>query len=65
MDSARPVDDLKRQLRMLNERVEDGMHDPRVLDVAVQEYRVLTKLAIAEIERLQQTIYMYYSNDRT
>ncbi len=48
----------------LNKRVRENPHDPRILDVAVHEYRLIAGMALTELERLQNTIYTYY-NDRT
>jgi hypothetical protein len=61
MDSDPLVSRLRGDLEQANLRLRENRHDPRTLDVLVQEYRLLATMAIEEAERLQGTIYEYYS----
>lgn len=68
MDSVPPVDKLRREFDRISAHLETNRHDPRALDALMHEYRLLAEMAISEAERLQGTIYAYYSktnNDRT
>lgn len=61
MDSDQLVSKLRDDLERANERLRENQHDPRSLDVLVHEYRLLASMALEEAERLQNTIYEYYS----
>lgn len=65
MASGPLADRLRRDLERVNKRLEEDPHDPRVLDVAAHEYRLIAAMALDEVDRLQETIYVYYTNDRT
>lgn len=65
MASDQLVDKLRRDFKRVGQKIEENPHDPRVLDVAMHEYRLIAAMAIDEIDRLQTTIYTYYANDRT
>lgn len=67
MDSVPPGDKLRREFDRVSARLRTNKHDPRALDSLVHEYRLLAEMAIEEVERLQNTIYTYYTktnNDR-
>jgi hypothetical protein len=48
-----------------DERLAENRHDPRALDALLRDYRLLANMAITEAERLQGTIYQYYSQKNT
>jgi hypothetical protein len=66
------VANLKEKFDEVNDLVNENPHDPRVLDLAVKDYRALLAVSLGtleiandEINRLQKTIYSYYlKNDR-
>jgi uncharacterized protein YcgL (UPF0745 family) len=60
MDSDPLVAKLRDEFDRVGEMLEKDPHDPRLLTVAMHEYRLLAEAAIAEVERLQGTIYQFY-----
>ncbi len=65
MDLDPLVSRLRADLDQANHRLRENRHDPRALDALVQEYRLLATMALEEAERLQGTIYQYYSQKNT
>jgi hypothetical protein len=61
MDSDLLVARLRDDFIKADERLAENRHDPRVLDALLRDYRLLANMAITEAERLQETIYEYYS----